>query len=391
MTTKKDYYDILGIERNASKSDIKKAYRKLAMKYHPDVSKEQNSEEKFKEISESYAVLSDENKRAQYDKFGHAGIDGRYSQEDIFRNANFGGFEDLQDILRHYGFNFDMGGGSSSGFGSFSGFGGNRREGPTRGRDLRVDLEITLEDAAMGVDTHINVPHTKTCPVCKGDRAKPGTSKKTCGSCNGTGQRKDVKRTPFGQFVSITTCNVCRGEGKIIEQLCDKCNGRGIIEVKSKVHVKIPKGVDTGSRLRISREGDAGVNGGPPGDLYVVVYIKEHPTFIRHGDDIICEMPISFAQAALGDEIEVPTLIKKKKVKLKIPAGTQTDTIFRIKGEGISNLQGYGKGNEHVRVLIKTPGKLNKRQKELLYEFSKESGENINYEKGIFEKIKDKL
>ena len=387
MTTKKDYYDILGTDRNTSKKDIKKAYRKLAMKYHPDVSKEKDAEEKFKEISEAYAVLSDDTKRAQYDRFGHAGIDGRYTQEDIFRTADFGGFEDLQDILRNFGFSFDFGGG----FGNFGGFGGFQRkqEGPMKGRDLRVDLEITLEDAAAGVDTHINVPHTTVCPVCKGDRAKPGTEKKTCSTCNGTGQKKDVKRTPFGQFVSITTCSVCRGEGKIIEQLCDRCNGKGVIEVKSKVHVKIPKGVDTGSRLRIRGEGDAGISGGPSGDLYVVVHIKEHPVFIRHADDIICEIPISFAQAALGSEIEVPTLTKK--AKLKIPPGTQTSTIFRLKGEGIPHLQVSGRGDEHVKVVVKIPKKLSSRQKELLYEFAKMGGEDIEYERGIFEKIKDKL
>jgi len=383
LTTKRDYYDILGLDRNAAKKDIKKAYRKLAMKYHPDVSKEKDAEEKFKEISEAYAVLSDDTKRAQYDIAGHAGIDGKYGdQEDIIRTGNFGGFEDLQDVLRHFGFNF---GGGFEGFGGFQ----RKHEGPMKGRNLRVDLEITLEDAAAGVDTHINVPHTKTCPVCKGEGAKPGTGKKTCSVCRGTGQKKDVKRTPFGQFVSITTCNVCRGEGKIIEQLCEKCSGNGIIEVKSRVHVKIPEGVDTGSRLRIGGEGDAGIRGGPSGDLYVVIHVKEHPVFTRHADDIICKIPVSFAQAALGSEIEVPTLTKK--AKLKIPPGTQTGTIFRLRGEGVSHLQGSGKGDEHVKVVVKVPEKLDSRQKELLYEFAKLSGEDIKYEKGIFEKIKNKF
>ena len=389
MTTAKDYYDILGIERNSAKPDIKKAYRTLAMKYHPDVSKEKDAEERFKEISEAYAVLSDDTKRAQYDKFGHAGIDGRYSEEDIFRTADFGGFEDLQDILRNFGFNSDFStGGGFSGFGGFGGF-QRKQDNPVKGRDLRVDLEITLEDAAAGVDTHINVPHTKVCPACRGDRAKPGTKKKTCSSCGGTGQKKDVRRTPFGQFVSITTCGACHGEGKIIEQFCEKCNGKGVVEVKSRVHVKIPEGVDTGSRLRIRGEGDAGMMGGPQGDLYVVVHVKEHPVFTRHVDDIICEIPISFAQVALGDEIEVPTLTKH--AKLKIPSETQTGTVFRLKGEGIPHLQGGGRGDELVRVVVKTPGNLSRRQKELLYEFAKEGGENINYEKGVFDKIKDRI
>ncbi len=367
--TKRDYYEILGVDKGASRQDIKKSYRKLALKYHPDRNKAPDAEEKFKEISEAYGVLSDDEKKQQYDTFGHAGINQQYTQEDIFRGVNF------EDLFREFGF------GSGTGifsdfFRGFGGFGYDRRRsgGPQRGADLRYDLEITLEDAAFGLERDLRIPHTKTCPRCNGSGAKPGTKPKSCPVCGGTGQKKNERRTPFGQFVSITTCDRCGGEGNIIETPCPGCNGAGYIQVTSKVHLKIPEGVDTGSRLRIAGKGEAGSRGGFSGDLYVVLHVKSHPIFKRYDNNIFCEVQLSFVQAALGDQIEVPTLVGK--AKLQIPAGTQTHTIFRLKGEGIKNLRGRGKGDEHVRVIIKTPEKLNEKQKELLNEFAMATGEN---------------
>jgi molecular chaperone DnaJ len=371
---KRDYYEVLGVDKNASKDEIKRAYRKLAMQYHPDRNKSPDAEEKFKEISEAYGVLSDDTKRAQYDRFGHAGIDWRYSREDIFRDLGFGfgGFDSIFDMF----------------------FGGRRRRykpGPRRGSDLRFDLEITLEQAARGLKTNIKLPRTETCPICHGSRAEPGTAPMQCPTCNGSGQVGYTKRTPFGQFTSVTTCNRCRGEGKIIDKPCQECRGRGTIQRTRKISVKIPPGVDTGSRVRISGEGEAGERGGPPGDLYVVIHVKPHEIFVRENDDILCEVPISFSQASLGDEIEVPTL--DGKAKIKIPAGTQTGTIFRLRGKGMPNLQGYGKGDQHVRVVVVTPTKLSEKQRELLEELAKYDRKGISkvnlQKRGFFEKIKD--
>lgn len=352
---KKDYYETLGISRDASKDELKKVYRELAKKYHPDVSKDPNAAEKFKEISEAYAVLSDENKKMQYDSFGYEGIHQRYTQDDIFRDMfrdfdfnifrGFGGFEDI--------FNTFFGG---------RGFGGQRRS--ATGEDIRHDIGITLEDAAFGVEKTINVPRTEKCGKCNGSGAE---STKSCPACHGAGQIKNVRTHGYSQFVTITTCNRCSGSGNIIEKKCQSCNGNGFVERARKISIKIPSGADDGTSLRIPNEGYAGVRGGPPGDLYVVVHVKEHSVFKREGSNIIYELPISFAQAALGDEIIVPTL--NGNAKLKIPKETQTHTIFRLKGKGIKNLRGYSKGDELVKVVVKTPEKLDERQKELLCEF----------------------
>ncbi|ODS35539.1 MAG: molecular chaperone DnaJ [Candidatus Altiarchaeales archaeon WOR_SM1_86-2] len=383
MATTKDYYELLGVDRNAARDEIKKAYRKLALKYHPDRNKDAGAEEKFKEISEAYAVLSDDTKRAQYDRFGHAGIDQRYTYEDIFRGANF------DDILRDLGlkvgnrvFEHIFGGG----FG-FEDFGFGRRErGPRRGADIQYNLGITLEDAASGAEKKISVQHTIICPVCGGTRAKPGTESKNCGSCGGTGNVQSQRRTPFGQFVSITTCSKCRGEGRIIEHPCERCRGTGNVKETAKISVKIPAGVDSGSHLRLAGKGEAGEKGGPPGDLYVAIYLKRHKIFERHGNDILYETKISFPQAALGDSIEVPTL--DGKAKLKIPQGTQSGTIFRLKGKGVPYLNRSGRGDEHVKVRVEVPETLSKRQKELLEEFAAESN---GREKGFFEKMRDRI
>ena len=377
MAEKRDYYDVLGVSKDSSKDAVKKAYRKLAMKYHPDRNKEPDAEDKFKGISEAYGVLSDDEKRQKYDRFGHAGIDSSYTQEDIFRNINF------DDIF----------GGGGGGFGNsifemFFGGGARsaRRAGPRRGSDLRTDIEITLEAAYKGIKTNVTFPRLERCKTCDGSGAKPGTSSSTCSTCNGSGQMSISKRTPFGQFTSVTTCNKCRGDGTIIDSPCSDCKGRGLVQKIKKISVKIPAGVDTGSRLRIAGEGEAGEKGGPSGDLYVVIHVKPHKTFIRQGTDIICEVPISFPQAALGDKIKVPTL--NGKVKMNVPSGTQSGTVFRLKGKGMTDLGGYGNGDEHVRVIVETPKKLTKKQKELLEEFERIGGGGSS-KGGLFDRVGD--
>ncbi|MDI9623425.1 MAG: molecular chaperone DnaJ [Methanothermobacter sp.] len=370
---KKDYYEILGVDRNASKKDIKRAYRRLARKYHPDVSDDPNAAEKFKEISEAYAVLSDDEKRQRYDQFGHAGMEG-FTQEDIFRNINF------EDVFRDLDFDFSS---------IFDIFGFGRRRGPQRGADINYRLEITLEDAYNGLETDIKVPHTRKCPVCNGSRAEPGSSTRTCTTCNGTGQVRKVQRTLLGQIMNITTCPDCNGEGRIIEKQCNNCKGTGTVKKTSTIHIRIPPGVEDGSRLRIPGEGEMGPKGGPPGDLYVTIKIKPHKLFERKGANLYFEKPISFVQAALGDIVEIPTM--EKPIKLKIPPGTQTGTTFRIKGYGMPHINWEGRGNLYVKVRVVTPQKLNKRQKELLREFARISGDEIKKEKGLFQRMKDAI
>lgn len=373
MADKRDYYEVLGVDRNASKDEIKAAYRKLAMQHHPDRNKSPDAEEKFKEISEAYAVLSDDEKRSYYDQFGHAGIDGRYTREDIFRDVDFGdifrdlGFGDFDSIFRRF-------------FGGPFGFGFERRPyGPQQGEDLHYDLEITLEEAASGLETEINVPRTETCSTCRGSGAKPGTEHRKCPTCNGTGQTQRVQISGFTRLVQITTCNKCHGKGTVIDTPCKVCRGTGIERRTRKITVKIPPGVDNGSLLRLGGEGEAGIRGGPPGDLFVEIRVKSHKIFKREGSDIICEVPISITQAALGSEVEVPTL--NGRAKLKIPPGTQTGTTFRLKGNGIPHLRGYGHGDEYVKVIVRTPTKLTQRQKELLTELAKEDKELSNLKK----------
>lgn len=378
MAEKRDYYEVLGVEKGADKKEIKKAYRKLAMKHHPDVSDEPESAEKFKEISEAYAVLSDEEKRNTYDQFGHAGMGG-YSNEDIFRNVNF------DDIFRGFGFDFgDI-------FDMFGFGGGRRRSRAEQGADIYYDLKITLEDAAFGLERDIEVSHKKTCPVCEGSKAEPGTETHQCSQCGGTGQVQQVSRTPFGQFVNVGPCPQCRGEGVIIDTPCHQCRGKGIVRETSTIHIKVPPGVEDGSRLRVAGEGDTGKRGGPPGDLYVLITVKPHQLFERHGSDLLYEQPISFVQASLGDELDVPTL-GEEIVSLKIPAGTQSGSSFRIKGKGMPNLRWNGNGNLYVKTKVVVPKKLNSKQKELLREFADISGKEIYVEdKGFFNKVKDAI
>lgn len=378
MAEKRDYYEVLGVEKGADKKEIKKAYRKLAMKYHPDVSEDPESADKFKEVSEAYAVLSDEEKRNTYDQFGHAGMGG-YSNEDIFRNVNF------DDIFRGFGFDFgDI-------FDMFGFGGGSRRSRAQQGSDVYYDLKITLEEAAFGLERDIDVSHKKTCPTCEGSRAEPGTEAHQCSQCGGTGQVQRISRTPFGQFVNVGPCPQCKGEGVIIDTPCHECHGKGIVRETSTIHIKVPAGVEDGSRLRVTGEGDVGKRGGPPGDLYVLITVKPHKLFERHGSDLLYEQPISFVQASLGDEVDVPT-IGEEIVSLKIPAGTQSGTSFRIKGKGMPHLRWNGNGNLYVKTKVVVPKKLNKEQKELLKEFADISGKEIYVEdKGFFDKVKDAI
>lgn len=378
---KRDYYEVLGVSRDASSDEIKKAYRRLARQYHPDVNPDdKDAEEKFKEVKDAFDVLSDSNRRAQYDRFGHAaeegfganGFGGGYGGFGQGGAAGFGGFEDIFDTF--------FGGGGR----------GRRPNGPMRGADLRYDMEISLEDAAFGLETTILIPRSESCETCNGSGAKPGTSPETCTYCNGTGQQQVVRNTALGRFVSVKTCDACHGEGTFIKERCPDCQGSGRKQRERKIEVKIPAGVDTGSRLRVSGEGEAGSRGGPPGDLYVVLHVKQHELFRREGDDIVVEMPVSFTQAALGTELEVPTL--DGKARIKVPEGTQPGTMFRLRGKGIPHLRGYGRGDQHVRVKVEIPKKLSGKQKELLREYAKLAGEDVaQHDKGIFDKMKDAL
>lgn len=372
---KRDYYEVLGVSKDASKGEIKKVYRRLAKKYHPDVNKSHDAEEKFKELSEAYAVLSDDEKRWQYDRYGHAGMGG-YSPEDIFRNINF------EDIFGDLGFGSPFG----SIFETFFG-GGVRAEprGPARGTDLRFDLTVDFEDAYSGLETKIEIPLTESCDICNGSGAEPGTAPDACSVCGGTGQMRSTKRTPFGHFTSVTTCSTCRGKGKTIEHKCKACRGTGKVRRQRKIAIKIPPGVDNGSRLRVPGKGEAGENGGPSGDLYVYVHVRPHEFFERHGDDIFSEVPTSFSQTALGASIEVPTL--NGKARLKVPPGTQTGTIFRMKGKGMPSLRGRGRGDHHIRVIVKTPEKLSKKERELFEALAKEE---TSPSKGLFDKVRKK-
>jgi molecular chaperone DnaJ len=382
MATTRDYYEILGMPKDASTDDIKKTYRKLALKYHPDRNKEAGAEEKFKEISEAYAVLSDSDKRAQYDRFGHAGIDSQYSAEDIFRNADFGGFGDIFEMF--------FGGGSRRG-----------PMGPKRGSDLQYDLYITFEEAAFGARKDIDIPRTEMCSTCSGSGAKPGTSPKRCPTCNGTGQIRTTRSGLGMQFVSTSTCSTCHGRGQIVESPCPTCGGAGRVRNTRKITVNVPAGADSGMTLRLSGEGNSGEPGAFAGDLYVVIHVMEHRYFKRVDYDVISELPISFTQAALGEDVMVDTLYGK--VKMNIPPGTQTQSIFRLRDKGIQHLHGHGKGDQLVRVTIKTPTKLTNEQKELLRRFddlggSKKSDSDekdrsdkskSKKNKGFFEKMKD--
>jgi len=343
----KDYYKILGVKKNASKEEIKSAYKKLAKQYHPDVNKDSGATEKFKEISEAASVLGDDTKRTQYDQFG-SDFERKYHQ-DFSRNFSGSDFEDMD-----FGDMFEMffGGGFSQG-----------RSRRSSGRDMRYDMDITLEEVAEGVKKTISVEKQENCKQCEG---RGGDDFETCNECGGKGIKKVTQRTPFGIFQSSVTCKKCDGRGEIITNVCSECEGEGIIHKEKKLEVNIPAGVDSGAQLRLKGEGEA-VKNGTPGDLYIIIDVKKHKYFDREGDDILLDVPITITQAILGDTIEVPTL--KSKVDLKIPKGTQPDTIFRLKGKGISHLNHIGTGDELIKVQVHVPEKLTKRQEEIIREF----------------------
>ncbi|MBL8148754.1 MAG: molecular chaperone DnaJ [Blastocatellia bacterium] len=369
---KRDYYEVLGVSRTATDSEIKSAYRKLAIKYHPDKNPgDKEAEDKFKEAAEAYSILSDQNQRAKYDRYGHSGVGSSAASASGagFGGAGFAGFEDILGDL----------------FG-FSDFFGSSRKSKSvqRGADLRYDLEISLEDAAKGLKTKIKVPRLETCTSCQGLGATPGSSLTTCPTCNGVGQ----VRYQQGFFSVSRTCSYCRGTGKIIKDPCQDCQGEGRVAKERSLEIKIPAGVDSGARLRVQGEGEAGIGGGPSGDLYIVISIKEHPIFERQDNNLYCNVSVSFSQAALGSEIKVSTLDGEQ--QLKVPEGTQTGTVFRLKGHGISSLGGRGKGDLFVTVNVKTPSTLTKEQRRLFEELAKiESGAEATTEKGIFDKVKD--
>ena len=344
--SKRDYYEVLGVDKGVSEKDLKKAYRRVAMKYHPDRNPDdKEAEDKFKEASEAYEVLSDSQKRAAYDQFGHAGVEG---QGGMGGGQGFGNFSDIFGDV----------------FGDiFGGGGGQRgRGGPARGADLRYTLDLSLEDAVKGTSVKIRVPTLVSCETCTGSGAKPGTSPVTCTTCGGVGQ----VRMQQGFFSVQQTCPNCRGKGTIISDPCVDCHGQGLIEEAKTLSVKVPAGVDTGDRIRLAGEGEAGADGGPSGDLYVQVAVKEHPIFQRDGKNLYCEVPISFVDAALGGELDVPTL--DGRVKLKVPAETQTGKLFRLRGKGVTPVRGGSAGDLMCRVIVETPVNLSNKQKDLLKE-----------------------
>ena len=377
---KRDYYEVLGVDKNASSDELKKAYRKLAMQYHPDQNPDDKSaEEKFKEVNEAYEVLGDPEKRKQYDQFGHAAFDPNMGGG-AGGFGGFGGFNsgDFGDI---FGDIFNMFGGSGGGY-------GQAKAGPQRGSDLRVNLDITFEEAAFGCEKKIKLNRREKCTQCGGSGAKPGTKTKTCDKCGGTGQMRITQKSILGMMQTVKTCDKCHGEGVINESPCTKCGGTGTENIQRQITIKIPAGVDSGSVLPLRGEGNAGSKGGRSGDVYVYINVKPHALFKRQDNDVYVNIPITFAQASLGDEIKVPTL--EGAVKLKIPEGTQTGTTFKLKGKGIQSVGGYGKGNQFVTVNLEVPKKLNEKQKSVLREFDAlTKNENHEQSRGFWDKVKD--
>ena len=350
--SKRDYYEVLSVSRTCTEQELKSAYRRLAVKYHPDKNPgDATAEEKFKEAAEAYSVLSDAEQRRRYDRFGHAGVSSSAGAGN-WGAPGFGGIEDILGDL--FGFGDVFGGGR----------GGTRRSAAQRGADLRYDLEITLEEAAQGMTAQLRIPRLETCDTCKGSGAKTGTQPENCSTCSGTGQ----VRYQQGFFSVARTCHVCRGAGRVIKDPCESCNGAGRVEREKQMEVKIPAGVETGSRLRVSGEGESGTQGGTPGDLYVVIHVAEHDQFERQGSNLYEAVPITFAQAALGADVMVKTLDGEE--KLKIPLGTQTGTVFRLRGKGMPALGGRGKGDLFVAVTLITPKTLTKQQRKLLEELA---------------------
>ena len=375
---KRDYYEVLGVQKGASEEEIKKAYKKMARKYHPDLNPgDKDAEEKFKEVNEAYEVLSDSEKKARYDQFGFAGVDPNFGAG----GGGYGGgagfdFGDLGDI-----------------FGSFfgGGFGGGQARrnpnAPQRGESIRMNLTISFEEAAFGCEKELELDRYESCETCRGSGAAPGTSPETCPDCGGSGVVQTRRQTPMGVFASTAPCSRCGGRGKIIKEPCKDCRGSGMVRRRRKIQASVPAGIDNGQTISIRGQGHAGKNGGPAGDLLVTITVRPHELFRREGTSVLCEAPITFPQAVLGAELEIPTI--DGKVKYDIPEGTQSGTTFRLKGKGIPALNGRGRGDQYVTVYIETPHNLNREQKEALKKFAEAVGEN-NYEerKSFFRKFK---
>lgn len=378
MADKRDYYDVLGVGRTANKDELKKAYRRLARQYHPDVNKDDDAGERFKEINEAYEVLSDDEKRSMYDRFGHAGVQNGGSGFSGFE----GGFGSVADIFEEF---FGGGGG-----------GRRRRRGPRRGADLRYDLKISFEEAVFGIEKDVEVTRPEICSECMGSGAEVGTSPTRCPTCSGSGEIRRVQQSILGSFVNVATCPNCQGVGEVINSPCKACSGRKQVQKTRSLKVKIPAGVDNDTQIRLTNEGAPGENGGPPGNLYVVIHVRRHEFFQRRGDDIFLDLQINIAQAALGDEVQVPTIDGDE--KLTIPPGTQSGTVFQLRGRGVPRLDrsgrgvASGRGDEHVIIQVAIPKSLSDEQKKLFQQLSRTLGkEVVPQQRGFFEQIKDAL
>ncbi|MBN1188323.1 MAG: molecular chaperone DnaJ [Dehalococcoidales bacterium] len=347
MATKRDYYDVLGVDRNASDEEIKRAFRKLAFKYHPDHNHDDRSGEAFKEVNEAYEVLSDHDKRAVYDRYGHAGVQNGMGRG--FEGMDFSGFGDIFEAF-------------------FGGATGTARQGPQQGSDRQVEMTISFEEAAFGCEKQIKVTRVEHCSLCHGVGSKPGVDPVRCTACNGTGQIRRVQQSIFGRFTNVTTCSACRGRGTVIKESCPQCRGSGRERVERNINVRIPPGVDHGSQVMMRGEGDSGSLGGPSGNLYITISVQPHEYFRRRGNDIIYELPLNVFQAALGDEVEVPGLVGK--TKIKIPPGSQTGKLFRLKGQGIAHLNKSGRGDQLIILVVLVPESLNDKQRQLFKDLS---------------------
>jgi molecular chaperone DnaJ len=374
MASKRDYYEVLGVDRGADQETIKKAFRRLARQYHPDVNKDPGAEAQFKEINEAYEVLSDEEKRAYYDRFGHMGAQGPFGPGG-FEGFGVGGLDDLFESF----------------FEGMTGMRTRTRRGPQPGADLRYDLTLSFEEAIFGCEKELEVPRWETCKVCKGSGAAPGTSPMRCPLCRGTGEVRRVQQTIFGSFVNAAPCDRCQGHGVIVNTPCPGCNGQGKVRTVRRIAVKIPPGVDANTQIRLAGEGEPGSKGGPPGNLYVILKVRKHRHFRRDGTDILYDLTINFAQAALGDEVTVPTV--DGEVNLAIPPGTQYGSVLTIKGKGVPFLHSDRRGDQRVQIKIATPTKLTKEQKQLLHELARSLGKNVTppKDKGFLDKLKDAL
>lgn len=371
---KRDYYEVLGITKDADENDIKKAYRKLAHQYHPDVNKEDpNAADKFKEATEAYQVLSDPEKRAQYDQMGHAAFEQQgFDPGQGFDFSNFGGLDDILEMM----------------FGG--GFGGrrSRSRGPERGSDISYQMEVEFSDAVFGREVQLDLPRTEPCDACHGTGAEPGSTAKTCPNCHGSGQVQFAQNTPFGRIMTARPCERCGGTGTYIEKPCRECGGRGTVRRSRKVTIKVPAGVGDGTRLRLTGEGEAGLRGGPPGDLFVFIRVRPHRRYLREGQDLICEETISVPRAALGGTVQVETLDGDKQ-DLHVPAGTQSGTVLRIKGRGVPRLGGTHRGDLLVRVSVEIPKRLSAKQRDLLKALAETMGEEVSEDKGFLGKMRD--